>query len=432
MHNIVVLPVHTFHLAFGLEWQPLISGRASRSARRIARQRKASHLVLDGQSPASFGYGTLRRSGLQGRVLYSAAQNMARLYSTGTVACILQLDTGGYWLVAVHEGAVMSRTDVICRSIEQARQILEALRRSHPRLTVLKAGHDAPGLDTIARASDAGTSLRDTGRRRRQWLLRLGLLNSAAAALVSMFGAWHPRVAPTNQSGMPAAEAEARWLRAIQDAERDMTLHGVAATLAAVRQLHDVPARISGWELARVACQAHGALWQCNAQYDRRHPQANNKGLLTSVAPEWRLSFPTIERASATWEFHTPTLAAPASRLKTAAYNRRYLQSAWQGIRPAFNRIEVGPTNAIDIQTPLDDDGRPLPQPSGMPRYSRSAVQFEGPLRSVSLLLPHTHSIGWRSLSLAMGAPTQPSLESSRLRVTLHGDLYELLDTEEA
>src|SRR5690606_18804101 len=127
MHDILIRPVLTYHLVFGLEWLPLISGRASRAAKRIARQRKATHLVLDGPSPASFGYGLLRASAALRRcTLHSAAQNMARLYPTGSVACVLHLGSAGYWLVAVHEGAVMSRTDVVCRSIEQAHLVLEA------------------------------------------------------------------------------------------------------------------------------------------------------------------------------------------------------------------------------------------------------------------------------------------------------------------
>lgn len=431
MHDILVRPVLTFHLAFGLEWQPLISGRASKAAKQIARQRKASHLVMDGTSPASFGYGFLRASaGLHRLTLHSAAQNMARLYPTGSVACILHLSSAGYWLVAVHEGAVMSRTDVVCRSREQAETLLEALRRNHPRLVVLSADHDGPSLEAIAKASEPGTSLRNTGRRRRQWVLRLCFLLLAGAALTAMYRAWFPKAVQTARPAIPAAEIESRWRQAIQEAERGITLHGVAATHTALRQLQDVPARLSGWTLARVACQADKALWRCMADFDRRHPRATNDGLLTNIPSGWTLSFPSIERASATWEFHTSTQSASGHHLDTAAHNRRHLQSAWQSMRPAFGRIEIGRPNGIEIKAPLDDEGQPLPPPANMPEYSRSTVQFEGPLRSVSLLLPHTRSIGWRSFNLVLGESTSPTLASSRFRVTLHGDLYELRGDE--
>src|SRR5690606_12382136 len=111
MHEILVCDVLSFRLAFGLDWQPLISGRASRAARSVARQRKASHIVLDGDAPASFGYGLLRLRRATGRrAVHSAAQNVARLYPSGSVALVMPIGAQGHWPVAVAEGGVMART----------------------------------------------------------------------------------------------------------------------------------------------------------------------------------------------------------------------------------------------------------------------------------------------------------------------------------
>lgn len=432
MHQVLIRPVSSFNLAFGLNWHPLISGRASSAARRIARQRRASHIVLDGQSPASFGSGVLRAGKRWRRqVLHSAAQNVARLYPTGSVACILDIDCG-YWLVAVHEGAVMARADIVYRTLEQAQQALSALQRSHTRLVVLRPGHDAPTLQTIAKASAEGTMLQDTGRRRRQWLTWLSLLVMALLVLVWWYRSWVLGAAQAAQPALGAEETATRWNQAVAAVEQHITLHGVAATHAILQHIHSVPAQLSGWALARVACQADAALWRCTADLDRRHPHANNDGLLNTAPSAWRLSFPSIDRASAAWEFPAATQAAGPGRVKSSAYNRRHLQSAWQGIRPAFGSMVLGQAAPVEISAPLDDEGRPLPRPLGLPQYIRSPVQFEGPLRSVSLLLPHTHAIGWRSVALVVGAPVPPSMASSRLRITFHGDLYELLDAQQS
>src|SRR5690606_19011658 len=131
-----VRSVLSVDLAFGLDWQPLISGRALSFARRVARRSKASHIVLDGNAPASFGYGAVRRLA-RGRALHSAAQSLSRLYPSGSVACLIELGSAGHWLAGVHEGAVMARTDVVFPSIDQAKQALEAMRRVHPRLKIL-------------------------------------------------------------------------------------------------------------------------------------------------------------------------------------------------------------------------------------------------------------------------------------------------------
>lgn len=432
MHQVLIRPLFSFNLAFGLDWHPLISGRASSAARRIARQRRASHIVLDGQSPASFGSGVLRADKRWRRqVLHSAAQNVARLYPTGSVACVLDID-GGYWLVAVHEGAVMARADIVYRTLEQAQQALSALQRTHARMVVLRPGHDAPTLQAIANASADGTMLQDTGRRRRQWFTWLCLLAMAGLVSVWWYRSWAVGATPAAQSALGAEETAARWKQAIAAVEQRITLHGVAATHAVLQHVHDIPAQLSGWSLARLACQAEVGLWRCAADYDRRHPHANNDGLLNAAPSAWRLSFPSIDRASAAWEFPAATQAAGPGRVKSSAHNRRYLQSAWQGIRPAFGSMVLGQATPVDVSVPLDNEGRPLPRPLGVPQYMRSPVQFEGPLRSVSLLLPHTQAIGWRSLVLVVGAPVPPSMASSRLRITFHGDLYELLDAQKS
>src|SRR5690606_24667707 len=41
-----------------------------------------------------------------------------------------------HWLVAVHEGAVMTRTDQVFTSISQAQETLRVLREAHPGLHV--------------------------------------------------------------------------------------------------------------------------------------------------------------------------------------------------------------------------------------------------------------------------------------------------------
>lgn len=429
MSEILIRPVMSSQLVFGLDWLPLISGRASSAALRIARQRKASHIVLDGEAPASFGYGLVRTQ-RRGMALHSAAQNMARLYPSGSVAAILSLESEGHWLVAIHEGAVMARTDIVYRSLEQAHEALHALQRAHPRLLVLHPGAGAPSLAAIAAASDAGTSLRSTGYRRRKRLLLLCFAFLLVFAVAFFRASGTSRATQAVEPAMDAAELAMRWSEAVSRAEQNITIHGVAATYAALLQVYEIPAALAGWALVRAVCQVDKQLWRCTADYDRKHRNADNKGLLSVAPPGWRLDFPTMDLARAAWTFKTDTPAFAHHRLTDEAHNRRYLLSAWQGMRPAFGKMILGPSRPVPIAPPLDAEGRPLPRPVKLIGHARRAVEFEGPLRSLSLLLPHTHAIGWRSFSLTLNESAQPSLASSRLRVTLHGDLYERYESE--
>lgn len=426
MHKVLVRPVQSFQLAFGLNWLPLISGRAARSARRISRQYKASHIVLDGEAPASFGYGFVSRANRHRKlVMHSAAQNMARLYPSGHVAAIVPVEPDGHWFVAIHEGAVVARTDVVYRSLSQARQALHELQRAHPRLMALLPEAGCPSLETIAGASGSGTLLRHTGKGRGKWMVLALVLGLLAFAL--MFSQKEGALHATNDtfSTVDMAEAALRWQQAASLVEQGITVHGVAATHALLRHIHDLPVRMAGWVLARAACQAQHTAWHCSADYDRKWIGADNAGLLAKAPQGWRFDFPSIDRAQATWVLPAPVLPLAQQHIDDAQHNQRYLHSSWQGIRPAFNKIEVGPALPVAIEPPQDKQGRPLPRPVDLRRYARRQVVFEGPLRSVSVLLPHTRSIGWRSITLTHGDSAQPSLATSLLRVSFVGDLYE-------
>lgn len=429
MRQLLTLPCQNVQLVFGLGWLPSISGKVAGTARRTARQRRATHLVMDGESPASFAFGTPRLSREHRRLpLHSAAQNFARLYPKGSVACILALDSHAYWLVAVHEGAVMTRSDLVFRSSQQALDGYEAMRQSHPRLALLDSGPDSLTLESLAAASDRGTALQDTGLRRRRRLLVILMVAALCLAGVTGYRGLSSRQATEELSNVETKETEEQWRIAVTEAQRSIRLHGVSATHAALNHVYQIPARIAGWALVRVECHAQGASWRCAADLNRLHPHANNRQLLSSVPDGWNLSFPSIDAASATWEFHTAIQTAVTQRLHSPVYNKRHLQSALQGIRAAFNRIELGKEIPIAIRTPIDDAGRAMPPPHELPRYTRRSVHIEGPLRSLSLLLPHTESFGWRSLQLVVGPSTSPSSTTSRLRVTLHGELYEQHD----
>jgi len=431
MQQALIRPVLSFHLAFGLDWLPLISSRAASAARRIARQRSASHIVLDGEVPASFGYGLARTTGLRrGAVIHSAAQNMARLYPTGSIGAIISLDAQSHWLVALHEGAVMAGTDSVYRSHSYALDALQALQRAHPRLAILQTEAELPSLALIAGASDTGTALKSTGHLRRRWVAGLLLLLVSCLAIYAWAGV--ARVPQSQTSLLGPDEIRSRWNQALSSAEQGFPVHGVAATHQLLQHIHAVPAVVAGWAMTRVVCRAQGRSWQCNADYDRRHRKADNQGLLSAVPTDWRLDFPTLNKANAAWGFDTDPLSPQQRRIDSAAGNRRHLQSAWQGIAPAFNRMLLGPARPVQLAVPHDAQGKPLPRPAGMRSYDRRTVEFDGPLRSFSLLLPHLGAVGWHSITLSFAEHAQASLLTSRFRATLHGDLYELHEADSA
>src|SRR5690606_38977494 len=88
--------------------------------------------------------------------------NVAQLFSAGTIALLLELGGAGFWLVAVHEGAVVARTDRLFDSSADAQLVLSELRQSYPQLVLLGDAQAPaqPGLGAIEAASTQHSSLR--------------------------------------------------------------------------------------------------------------------------------------------------------------------------------------------------------------------------------------------------------------------------------
>lgn len=430
MDGVQILPGVAASLAFGLEWQPLIPGRAVREAQRRAHRAKATHVVVAGDGAAAAGMARLRSQSLgELRPIHSAAQNLALLFGAGTFALLLELGPRRHWLVAVHDGAVVMRTDRLFESREQAAGALGELRQAYPRLVVLPGaeGYEAPDLAQIEAAGTPQTRLAPVAARWRsllprpiQWLLLAVLL---AMLLPRAWQALRPPRQAQTAVGIDAAQA---WRTALRKVQRRHALHGVRGTQAVLAVLYALPVSLAGWRLSQAACEAQPGAWQCTARYERRDARASNAGLLAAAPRHWRLGFPSMEQASADWRLAHAGLPLHEHALHSPAHDERHLLSALQAILPAFASLRLGQGRRVEAAAPRDAQGQPLPRPADLPAYVLRSVEVHGPLRSASLLLPHTQAMAWRKVSLSVREPARPALKSSSLHLSMIGDLYEI------
>lgn len=430
MDDALILPVSSRSLVFGLDWLPLLSGRAARMAYRTARQRRATHLVIAGAAAGAIGLASVR--GRQfGRhvVLHSAAQNLARLHGSGTVALLMELAEGHHWLVAVHEGAVVARTDKVFRSPAQAGQGLGELKQAFPQLTVLGEGQSpaAPSLTALAAASDGHSRLLRVARSYSRLPLPAQWLVLAVILMFLLLRAWavlRPAV-PTARSVSPM-EAGQAWRDATEQAGRAIAVHGVQGTRAVLDSLYQLPVRISGWSFVNADCQPEAlGHWHCRARYRRVDPKASNETLLEKAPSLWRVDFVSIDQADPAWSLQTIAQSLTHAQIRSAAHNERHLWSSLQAIQPAFSRLQLGRPQPLAVAVPRDAQGKPVPRPEHLPTYITRQVRFEGPLRSASVLLPYAESISWKKITLSLHDAHAVDVRTSRLHVSFHGDLYE-------
>ncbi|TCT05356.1 type 4b pilus protein PilO2 [Paralcaligenes ureilyticus] len=427
MNDVLILPGSSVSLVFGLDWLPLINAGARKLAQRIARQRGATHWVCSGEAAAAVGMARLKLTRAQRRQrLGSAAQVVAQLRATGTVALLLELGPARYWLVAVHEGAVVARTDKLFASRLHAADVLTELEQAYPQLQVLDGAPDAIDLPVLEAASTAEARLLPLDRWRPllprpvQWFVLSMVLVGLLPRLWRVV-APGPRV----QAAGPFDPYRA-WSDALAQASRNVVVHGVQGTRAALDSLQDAPVQIAGWFLTQAMCMPQAGGWRCQARYDRRGAQASNDGLLALAPAAWAVEFISIDQALLVWSIALANVPLAQHALKSSAHNERHLFSALQSIQPAFTQMQLGKPQALKLVAPRDAAGRTPPKPAGLPAYSLRPVQIAGPLRSGSLLLSHTEAMAWKKIAVSIRDAPQLGLRSSRLNVSFQGDLYEV------
>ncbi|MBV6303810.1 type 4b pilus protein PilO2 [Candidimonas humi] len=430
MDGVLIIPGASVSLAFGLEWQPLIPGRAVSEAQRRARRVKATHVVVAGDGAAAAGMARLSARAATGpRPIHSAAQGLALLFGVGTFALLLELAPRRHWLVAVHDGAVVMRTDRLFESSEDAAHILAELRQAYPRLAVLPgaAGYEAPGLAQIEAAATVQTRLVPVAARWQRLLpRRLQWLVLAALLAMLLPRAWQALRPSRPAQAAAGVDAEQAWRAALRKAQRKHVLHGVAGTRSVLAEFYALPVSLAGWRLSHAACEARPGAWLCTARYERRDAHASNAGLLAAAPRHWRLDFPSMEQAGVHWQLAYRGLPLDEHVLSSHAHNERHLISALQAILPAFASLRLGKGRKLEAAAPRDAQGRPLPRPASLPAYMLRSVEIHGPLRSASLLLPYTQAMAWRKVSLSLRDAARPALKSSSLHLSLMGDLYEI------
>lgn len=426
----VLLSVANTTLVFGLDWFPLLGAQPQRQSRRLARRYRASHLVFSGEQLASVGLMRLRLRGTARRQqLHSAAQGLACLFPHSTVALILRLpDTQGWWMAAVHQGAVIVRTDRRYPSLELAAAALDDLRPAYPQLRYLDdSSSEAPTLSQLQSALGQQTILRKLKR----WnsILPLPVQLFVLVLLLTLllpkfWQGWRDKAATSAPT--VREDASLLWQQAIAQAVQGRVLHGAQGTQALLESFYQLPVNLAGWQLDQAECTAGAVRWTCSASYLRQSRWASNHGFLSLTPTDWTSRFPTMDLVYVAWMVPVGSTPLAWQTLKTTADIDRYWLSELQAIRPAFTQITLGQAVPVPVSAPLNEQGAALPRPDGLPKYMYRTIQINGPLRSFALLISHASVIQWRRVLLSLRDTAPATLTSSQLSVSFQGDLYEI------
>jgi hypothetical protein len=430
MEPLLILPSPNGALVFGMDWLPLIGNRLERSARRIAREYKATHLVLGNGGVAAVGLAVIPAS-VPGRrcALVSAAQCLAGLFPSGTVALMLEVAAGRFWVAAIHDGAVVTGTDRLYAEADAARAAIGDLAQAFPLLTVLGTPgvSQAPSLSVLEAAHNERarlTRVRGTAHALRS---PAGGLSAILVAVLLAAWLWRP-TAPVRAravAAVPDQDPVAAWRRAIGVARQGRVVHGFSGTRLVLDSFYDLPTVVAGWLLVRASCVPDGSGWRCDASYRRRKDGKGSDAFLDASPGTWQVSFPALEQARAAWHLDGGAVRLARHSSRSVSDDDRHLLGRLQALSPAFTRLELGRPVPLKVAPPRDRRGRVLVRPPGLPRHVVRSVRVTGPLRSAGLLAPLASSVEWSRIAFTAGDVRSPSLTSSRFVISFEGVLHE-------
>lgn len=419
-------------LVFGLDWLPLLGGHTRKQVMAKARRYRATHCVTPSEHAAAMGLIQFpRNEASRHEPHYSAAQIVAGLYPSGTVAVSIVLQPGRHWLVAVHEGAVIARTDIVLGSIGQITGLIDELRLAYAHirhLGVAQGDPGAPGLGALAAAADDRALLwRIPGR----WAPKGLSAFVVVVCVVAGGGAFAAGAAGRWLSGQPApgplstqATMQA-WVSARSAATASVLVHGVDGMQQLLLSLYRVPVQISGWRLVSVLCKPLSRTWRCTASLRRSGRHANNQRLMALAPNGWALRFLSVDDVEADWVVTGAATPLSASVLNDSRWGDKYWLSSLQHISRAFVTLKASPAVPHKFPGPVDTQGAPVPRPEGFRTYQVRSFQVEGPLRSYSLLLPNLTGVRWQQVTLTLKALERPTLQQSQLYLSAKGERYE-------
>lgn len=413
-------------LVFGLTWEPVIGSNGRAQALRASRRARSSHMVFSSAVMASVGHASLETKRRKGMNMYSAAQCVASMHTGGSVLLLARIEGQGIWMLACHEGTVVSRTDCFCDNLDQVERIVEELRQIYSQLQIIDALANPENFSLEMLLEQAGknsqleliTSVRNLFAGYGHWLFYLFIASGVA------YWVFPSRSENTLSVHMQSLDAHAIWSEAT-DQVLGQKQSGVVGAKALLQTLYQVPANIKGWSLLHVICQAQGARWDCQSAYTRGHKGVDNETFFRSMPAAWQVQVVALDQIRVRW--HIEHLDAPLKLavLQSRDATNRGLVSALQRIEPAFERISLGQAEALQVVPSLQDSATVVARPLSIPGVARRSLELSGPLRSVALLQAHAHSISWNRIELAYRPETVVGLRESRMHIVLTGDIHE-------
>ncbi|EPG9766455.1 hypothetical protein M0K88_004699 [Escherichia coli] len=420
-------------LVFGLTWSAVIGPRPAKESIERVRSARATHYVPAGESTV-VGYITLktakRAPSSRARSLYSAAVVFAEAHPQGLHALVARINEDHYWLIASHDGVVISGTDGLFDSYEEAEQSIQLLRA---RYTDIRIANESLSLDANKKPATAKLiELKTSFRALPLWLRVSCAAVLAYAVLDQGLSAWqrHVKALEAANSIESSVDAVGEWDNALNKWQDGVLVDGQTGLNNLLEQAGGTPLKLGGWTLQHMNCKAVRAGWGCTGSYFRQ-ANATNTSLKLALPTGWTVSYKDLYKAETQWQL--PATRKTLDRLAIGQTEEDALRysSMLQGALAAFKTVTISPRVQASVPTPTytasTGETLSIPAPENAPLSARvpgrTALDFDGPLRSLTVLTV-TDNTTIKQLTVEVHDYIDPTVNSSLLTGHLLGDMY--------
>lgn len=420
-------------LVFGLDWETLVGQNLEKQSLKKAKGYKASHYVRAGKHSAAFGYARLQAADrkAKGVKYYSAAAIFAQSHPQGVYWQRRDMPDDTVWVVASHDGMVISGTDIVC-TFQTAQELHDALLERYEH--IVQVPHDETNDDSLYYLNEQ-TLLAEakSGIETIPQPVLIGIGAVMALLLADMgwdkYKSYQAQKERARQA-LAYIDPEDAWREELDAWQRTVRLGGKNSLLAAYDAVGAVPLDVGSWMLAGVDCQSNADGWACTAAYKRL--TGTNETFERSAPSGWQVRWSGLEDVFGSWQVpYAGYLPLDRTLLPTMSQVRVNHISRIQSVMTSFERLALDPAVEVSVPAPQVVDANGNMQTISHPGNISPAValpqtqsfRIQAPLRSL-LVAPIDSNYQLDSLKVEYRVGGASSLTSSMLTATLTGKYY--------
>lgn len=418
----------------GITWKPLIGSNLAGQSEKLAVSAKATHFVAAGIHSAAVGTTQLDSEKIKekGRKFYSAAAVFAQAHQSGIIVTTLDMADGRVWVVAAHDGVILSDTDVLL-SLEDSVALVTEIKARHKQAVVIPGEfetHQYLNSKSLLTPVRSGLEKVPTGLKVGLAILVFLLIADTSFDQYKKYKRNQARALESEQT----FDAHAEWKIALDQWAASIQIDGEDGLKKLFNELGQTPMSISGWKLTEVNCAAVISGWSCSARYEAS-VNTSNMGFQMGKPNSWVAKWDGLTNAVGEWTIPVNRIEFDRAHLKNVSdFSVKYI-SRLQRTLPAFSNVELSPPSLVAITQPQvfvkTEQGSsmvPVPYPEdnsgGIELPKIQTFKVVGPLRSF-VVLPLINETVLKNMRFVVeGLGSAPTLRSSIFTAELTGEFY--------